>query len=106
MEVRVTAGELREDLTRLSERVSAGHSVIIEGRSRPRMLLRRYRKGDGGERVPMTRFRRDLHRVLHEIESGSAIVTVGGWDYYWVGVLPDPSSAHGLSRDRSPGERS
>ena len=105
MEARVTAGELREDLTRLSQRVSAGHSVIIEGRSRPRMLMRRYRKGDRGKRVPITRFRRDLHRVLREIESRSAIITVGGWAYYWVGLLPDPTVADELSRDRWPGDR-
>jgi len=105
MEARVTAGELREDLTRLSQRVSAGHSVIIEGRSRPRMVFRRYRNGDRGKRVPITRFRRDLHRVLREIESRSAIITVGGWAYYWVGPLPDPNATDRLSRDRCPGDR-
>jgi hypothetical protein len=105
MEVHVTAGELREDLTRLSQRVSAGHSVIIEGRSRPRMAFRRYRNGDRGKRVPITRFRRNLHRVLREIESRSAIITVGGWAYYWVGLLSDPTGAEELSRDRCPGDR-
>jgi antitoxin (DNA-binding transcriptional repressor) of toxin-antitoxin stability system len=99
MEVHVTASELREDLTRLSQRVSAGRSVIIEGRSRPRMLFRRYRNGDRGNSVPITRFRRNLHRVLREIEGQSAIITVGGWAYYWVGLAPDPTAGDEFTRD-------
>jgi hypothetical protein len=69
------------------------------------MLFRRYQNGDRGKRVPITRFRRDLHRVLREIESRSAIITVAGWAYYWVGLAPDPTAADELNRDRWPGDR-
>jgi hypothetical protein len=104
VELHVTAGELREDLTRLSRRVRAGHSVIIEGRTRPRMIFRAYRRGDRGKRVPMTRFRRDLHRVLREIPNRPAIVTVDGWVEYWVGLLREPPAAQMPTRDLWPGD--
>jgi ABC-type nitrate/sulfonate/bicarbonate transport system permease component len=37
--------------------------------------------------------------------SRSAIITVAGWAYYWVGLAPDPTAADELNRDRWPGDR-
>jgi hypothetical protein len=78
--------------------------VIIEGRNRPRIVFRAYRNGDRGKRVPITRFRRDLHRVLREIPSRSAIITVDGYVYYWVGLVRDRPVSEQLLQGPWPGD--
>lgn len=91
MAIHVSAGELREDLTALSRRVHGGEILVIDRRARPPVVLRRFRSGDRGQRVPLTRFRRQLHRVLRDVYQHPVVVTVDGTPTFWVG--PDPAVA-------------
>jgi hypothetical protein len=68
------------------------------------MVFRAYRNGDRGKTISITRFRRDLHRILREIPSRPAIVTVDGWVEYWVGVLGERPAAQRPTPDPWPGE--
>ena len=91
MAILVSAGELREDLTALGRRIHYGEVVIVGGRVRPLVTLRRFQKGDQGRRVPMTHFRRQLHQVLREAREHPVVVTEAGAPYFRVG--PSPASA-------------
>lgn len=88
MAVHVSAGELRDDLTALSRRIQYGEIVVVDGRVRPSVTVRRFQKGDHGRRVPMTRFRRQLHKVLREVQEHPVVVTVDGSPSVWVGPVP------------------
>lgn len=89
MALHVSATELRDELTELWHGISRGQSVVVEGAGRSPVLLRPLRSGDRGQRIPITSFRRKLHRILREVQREPRVVTVGGDPYFWVGPAPD-----------------
>lgn len=89
MALQVSATELRDELTELWHGISYGQFVVVQGAGRSPVLLRPLRSGDRGQRIPITSFRRKLHRILREVQREPRIVTVGGDPYFWVGPAPD-----------------
>ncbi len=81
---------MREELTDLCHWIAYGHAVVVESTGRPAVLVRRHRPGDRGQRITITRFRRDLYRVLRGVPVEPVVVTATGDPYYWAGpAAPD-----------------
>lgn len=85
MAIHVSAARLRDELTDLCPSISMGRLVVVTGANRPSVLLRPLRGDDRGQPVTITRFRRQLHRVLREAQLKPIIVTSDGYPYFWVG---------------------
>jgi hypothetical protein len=85
MALHVSASTMREELTELCHWIAYGHAVVVECAGRPAVLVRRHRRGDRGQRITSTRFRRELHRVLLIVHVEPVVVTADGDPYYWVG---------------------
>jgi len=85
MAIHVSAARLRDELTDLWHLISEGRSVVVDGANRPSVLLRPLRGDDRGQPATITRFRRQLHRVLREAQLEPIIVTSDGYPYFWVG---------------------
>jgi hypothetical protein len=95
MALHVSAAQLRDELTKLWPLISYGRLVVVEGVHRPAVLLRPLQRDDRGQRITITRFRRQLHRILREVQREPVVVTADGLPYFWVGPAPDeiPESA-------------
>ena len=89
MALHVSPAQLREELTDLWHWISDGHLVVVARPGRPAVLLRSLQPGDRGQRISITSFRRNLHRLLREVQRDPLIVTVGGYPYFCVGPAPD-----------------
>ena len=104
MPIRVTPARLRDELTDLWVRASAGEQLVAAGVHQAPVLMRPVRRRDRGARMSLTVFRRQLHRVLRQAAQEPIIVTVGGDPMLWLGpvtALPAGSgSASGAGRLR------
>lgn len=97
MVLHVSPSALREELTWLWQRIAEGQVIVVKGRRQPAVLLRPLKRGDQGRNVPITRFRRQFHRILREVQRQPAIVTVDGEPCFWAG--PDPAELPPLGED-------
>lgn len=93
MAILVSATRLRDELTDLWHLISRGRSLVVDGANRPAMLLRPLQGDDRGIPVTITRFRRQLHRVLREAQLEPIIVTSDGYPCFWVGRFDEGSEA-------------
>ena len=96
MPIRVTPARLRDELTELCVRASAGEQLVAAGVHQAPVLIRPVRRRDRGARTSLTVFRRQLHRILRQAAQEPIIVTVGGDPVLWLGptaALPTGSGA-------------
>lgn len=92
MPTRVTPARLRDELTELSVRASAGEQLLAAGVHQVPVLIRPVRRTDRGAWTSITVFRRQLHRVLRQAAEEPVIVTIGGDPMLWVGPTTEPGT--------------
>lgn len=78
MALHISPARLRDELTELCIRVSAGEYLLAAGVHQAPVLIRPLRRGDRGRHTSLTHFRRELHRTLREAAQEPIIVTVSG----------------------------
>lgn len=91
MPTRVTPARLRDELTELSIRVSAGEHLVAAGVHQPPVLIRPARRRDRAVRTSLTVFRRQLHRILRQAAREPIIVTVYDEPTLWLGRVTEPA---------------
>jgi hypothetical protein len=103
MPIHVTPAHLRDELTELWHRASAGEHLLAAGVHQAPVLIRPVRRHDRGRQTSLTHLRRRLHRVLRDALQEPLIVTVNGDPVLWVGpaVAVAPEDAHQPSPPRS-----
>jgi hypothetical protein len=98
MPMRVTPSRLRDELTELWLRASAGEHLVAAGVHQAPVLIRPVRRLDHGARTGLTDFRRKLHRILRQAAHEPIIVTVVGEPILWLGRTTDPAAGSGPER--------
>jgi hypothetical protein len=92
MLLRVTPARLRDELTELSIRVSAGEHLVAAGVHQPPVLIRPARQRDRAVQTSLTVFRRQLHRILRQAAQEPIIVTVYDEPTLWLGRAVEPAA--------------
>jgi hypothetical protein len=100
MPMHITPARLRDELTELWHRVSAGEQLLAAGVHQAPVLIRPVRRRDRGRQTSLTQLRRRLHRVLRDALHEPRIVTVNGDPVLWVGPAVTPEDAHQPSAPR------
>lgn len=98
MPMRVTPTRLRDELTELWLRASAGEHLVAAGVHQAPVLIRPVHRRDHGARIGLTVLRRQLHRILRQAAHEPIIVTVVGEPILWLGRMTEPAAACGPDR--------
>ena len=91
--MRITPTRLRDELTELCVRMSAGEHLVAAGVHQAPVLIRPARRHDRGARTSITVFRRQLHRILRQAAQEPVIVTVVGDPLLWLGRTTDAAAS-------------